>query len=48
MSGHPFAGKALVWFDALFTSWISSIKHYFAFFGKCPGGIDIFGARFAY
>jgi hypothetical protein len=47
-SGDPFAGQGLAWLDALFTAAISSIKHYFAFFGKCPSGMDIFMARFAY
>jgi len=35
-------------FDAVFTARISSIKHYFALYGKSPGEIDFFGARFAY
>jgi len=47
-SGDPFAGQGLAWLDALFTAAISSIKHYFALFGKCPSGMDIFMARFAY
>ena len=48
MRGNPFAGKWFNWFDALFAARISSIKHYFALFGKSPSGMDIFMARFAY
>src|SRR5665647_887789 len=48
MSGNQSAGQGFVWFDALFTAGISSIKHYFAVFGKSPSGMDIFVARFAY
>jgi len=48
MSGNPFAVQGFIWFDALFTATISSIKHYFALFGKSPSGMDIFVARFAY
>ena len=48
MSGNQFAGQGFVCFDALFTAAISSIKHYFAVFGKSPSGMDIFVARFAY
>jgi len=47
-SGNPFAGQGLNFLDAHFTSTISSIKHYFAHFGKCPSGMDIFMARFVY
>ena len=35
-------------FDALFRPGFSSIKHYFALFGKCLRGIDFIVARFAY
>jgi len=48
LSGNLIAGRAFVWFDALFPARISSIKHYFALFGKCPGGMDISVTRFAY
>jgi len=48
MSGNQFVGQGFAWFDAFFTGRISSIKHYFALSGKCPGAMDIFGTRFAY
>jgi hypothetical protein len=40
--------RLLLWFDALFRTGFSSIKHYFALFGKGLHGIDFIVARFAY
>jgi len=44
---HPEAQR-FVWFDALFSATISSIKHYFAPSGKSVRGMVFFEARFAY
>jgi len=48
MGGHHESGQGFVRFDALFAARISTIKHYFAVFGKSPGRVDISATRFAY
>jgi hypothetical protein len=47
-SGNRFAGRGFVWFDAIFTAEISSIKHYFALSGTCLYGMDFIVPSFAY